>query len=377
MKEIEKIIQRYDSIDWSKEKVALGTVVKVDGSAYRRIGARLFVSSNGQWIGGISGGCLEGDALKQAQKAIMKNECSIVVYDTTEDDPHQIGVGLGCNGRIEVLFTPIDHRDEHNQIEFFKQIIHKRTSTILLQILDVSRGETNLKGDFFTQENLSEMVDSIQVEVSAVQEKIDVVYRKRKSNVFTLTNTLGHEYEVLFELIRPKVKLVCIGDNYDINAFMGIAAELGWEIHVAGKASKINKNVYKTAKKVYSLEEAQHIVPDEYTAIVLMSHDYKTDFQLLKKYITLDVPYLGLLGPKKRTKNMIEDLKEVGIEIDLNNRPTLYSPVGLDIGAESPEEIALSIAAEIIAVFRKRNAGFLKNRKGSIHEPLSKIFKNI
>ncbi|MGB1242746.1 MAG: XdhC family protein, partial [Chitinophagales bacterium] len=134
MKEIEKIIEAYQHIDWTQEKVALGTVVKVEGSAYRRIGARMFVSNNGQWVGGISGGCLEGDALKRAKIAIMKNKSSIVVYDTSEDDPHQIGVGLGCNGRIEVLFTPINHTNKDNQIEFLKNIPQKRIATILLQI---------------------------------------------------------------------------------------------------------------------------------------------------------------------------------------------------------------------------------------------------
>ena len=87
--------QRYQHIDWQREKVALGTVVKVEGSAYRRMVHECLSATNGQWVGGISGGCLEGDALKRAQMAIMKNSSSIVVYDTTEDDPHQIGVGLG------------------------------------------------------------------------------------------------------------------------------------------------------------------------------------------------------------------------------------------------------------------------------------------
>jgi xanthine/CO dehydrogenase XdhC/CoxF family maturation factor len=122
MKEIENIIHRYQNTDWNKEKVALGTVVRVEESAYRRIGARMYVSDNGEWIGGISGGCLEGDALKQAKMAISKNESSVVVYDTMDDDAHQIGIGLGCNGRIDVMFTPIDPNDKNNGIEQLIQI---------------------------------------------------------------------------------------------------------------------------------------------------------------------------------------------------------------------------------------------------------------
>ena len=368
MKEIEKIIDAYKQINWNTERVALGTVVKVEGSAYRRIGARMFVSNNGQWVGGISGGCLEGDALKRAQLAIMKNESSIVVYDTTEDDPHQIGVGLGCNGRIEVLFTPVNHLNPHNQIEFLKTIPLKRTPTVLLQILSVQGKDQSKRGRFYTSNNWMELAETLQISLKEIEEKINLVYSKRKSQVFTFFNEMGENYEVLFEWIRPKIKLVCIGDNYDINAFVGIAKELAWEIHVAGKARKLSRIVYREAQKVYSIVEAKDIEVDDYTAIVLMSHDYKTDLNLLEKYVSLNVPYMGLLGPKKRMMKMQKEFLDKEIPIDLLKMPNLYAPVGLDIGAESPDEIALSIAAEIIAVFRKREGGYLKNRKGSIHE---------
>jgi xanthine/CO dehydrogenase XdhC/CoxF family maturation factor len=366
MKEIEKIIQKYHQINWSKEQVALGTVVKVEGSAYRRIGARMFVSSNGQWVGGISGGCLEGDALKRAQIAIMKKESSIVVYDTTEDDPHQIGVGLGCNGRIEVLFTPIEN-DSNNQITFLEKIIDERKPTILLQVLNIENGDTTLRGAFYTQHTLDDLSQAINVHLDIINDKIKSVYYKRKSKVFTLTNESNEAYEVLFEVIRPKIKLVCIGDNYDVNAFMSIAKPLGWEIHVSGKQRKLSKMVYAAATQVHSLEAAKNISIDDYTAIVLMSHDYKIDLYLLKEYIQKDVPYIGLLGPKKRMQKMQGELISHGIDINLSNCANLFSPVGLDIGAESPEEIALSIASEIIAVFREREGGFLKERQGSIH----------
>lgn len=186
--------------------------------------------------------------------------------------------------------------------------------------------------------------------------------------MFTFLNKSKNEVEVLFELIRPKVRLICIGDNYDVNAFMGIATELGWEIHVAGKARKLSKTVYEHAQKVYSIIEAEGIEVDDYTAVILMSHDYKTDLALLKKYLFLDLPYIGLLGPKKRMLKMQDELVEDGFEVNLETMSNLYAPVGLDIGAESPEEIALSIAAEIVAVFRQRNGAYLRNRKGAIHE---------
>ena len=370
MKEIENIIQRYEEIDFSKEKTALGTLVKVEGSAYRRIGARMYVSDNGNWVGGISGGCLEGDALKRAKIAILKNESSIVVYDTTEDDPHQIGVGLGCNGRIEVLFTPINPDNENNQIQFLKNITNKREATILLQILSIKGKKKEMLGNFYSRENLSDLAKEIEIAKDEILQKIATVIHRRKSRVYTFENEKGEEYEILVELIRPKIKLVCIGDNYDVNAFMGIANELGWEIQVAGKPRKFSKIIHKYAKKTYSLAEAANIEFDEYTAVVMMSHDYKTDFNLLKEYLHKDIPYIGMLGPKKRFLKMQEELTEAGKTIKLEDLPNLFAPVGIDIGAESPEEIALSVASEIIAVFREREGGFLRNRVGSIHERL-------
>lgn len=364
MKEIEKIIQSYESTDWVNEKAALGTVVKVEESAYRRVGARIYVNSNGQWIGGISGGCLEGDALKRAQIAINKNKSSIVVYDTMDDDSHQIGVGLGCNGRIEVLFSPIDHTDENNPIEFLKTITSTRQTEVLLQVLSHKSAHTNLISTFYPQSKLSELAKLTSLEISNIETAISTSKHKRKSKVFNLENKSGEKFEMLVELINPKVKVICIGDNYDVNAFVSIVEELGWEIHVAGKIRKLNKHIFQLASSVCTYEEAPNIPVDDHTAVILMSHDYKTDLTLLQHYLEKDLPYIGLLGPKKRMDKMQNELKTT---IDLSSRPNIFGPVGLDIGAESPEEIALSIVSEIIATLRNRDGSSLRNRVGPIH----------
>src|SRR5580765_1415322 len=113
MKEIQSILSAYSQIDFSKTAAALATVVRVEGSSYRRTGARMLVLDNGTYLGGISGGCLEGDALRRAQKAIASEKASVVTYDTTKDDDHQVGVGLGCNGIIDVLFTPLNPNEQN------------------------------------------------------------------------------------------------------------------------------------------------------------------------------------------------------------------------------------------------------------------------
>ena len=141
MKEIKAIVEAYHKIDFSKNKAALATVVRVEGSSYRRTGARMLITDSGEWFGGISGGCLEGDALKKAKFAMAQNKATLVTYDTTEDDPYQIGVGLGCNGIIDVLLAPLDFNHMDNQVLSLQNCINSRTPKVIITV-------TKLKGHF-------------------------------------------------------------------------------------------------------------------------------------------------------------------------------------------------------------------------------------
>lgn len=362
MKEIRNIIRAYDSIDHSMEKIALASVVNVEESSYRRIGARMLVRSNGVWVGGISGGCLEGDALKRSQKAIFSNNSSRVVYDTMEDDKNQIGVGLGCNGRIEVLFTPIDPSDPNNEIEQLKKIVAHDKPSVYLKIIDCDEG-IELLG---TQRAILEdryNVDFAGIDSTHIQKAIDTA-RAKKKNIITEYVVDEKNVKVLVEFLRPETKLIIVGDNYDIMAMLGLAHTLGWKSTIIGKAKKLSKEVYKLAEKVLDYTEAESIAIHEYSAVLLMTHDYNHDKSMLPVFIRKKPGYIGMLGPKKRYLKMSKEFSD----IDLNNIDFFYSPTGLEIGAESPEEIALSIAAEIVATFRKKSGGSLRLKEGTIHE---------
>ncbi len=361
MKEIRKIIAEYDSIDHSQEKVALASVVNVEASSYRRIGARMLVRSSGLWTGGISGGCLEGDALKRSQKAIFKNAASNVVYDTMEDDKNQIGVGLGCNGRIEVLFTPIDPADANNEIEQLRKIIDAKEKNLILKIID-SRDETLLGKSMLVDDNTAtSQFANIPAEDLAF---FIAETKKRKSpSIFNITAN-NEEIKILVEFIRPETKLIIVGDNYDVLALLEIAQVLGWKSTVLGKVKKMSKAIYSLCENVLDYDAASNIEINEYTAVVLMSHDYSRDLKMLPIFLSKQPVYLGILGPKKRTEKMQNELES----IDLKNYNYFFSPTGLEIGAESPEEIALSISAEIIAKMRDKQGGFLKEKQGKIHD---------
>ena len=147
MKEIQDIIKAYDQMDFESTNVAMATVVHVDGSSYRRAGARMLVQDNGNWTGGISGGCLEGDALKKANFAMARKKADVVRYDTTQDDGKQIGVGLGCNGIIDVLLHPVDPEDPKNPVEVLRSCSEERKVNIVLTIISCTDSAPVKPGD--------------------------------------------------------------------------------------------------------------------------------------------------------------------------------------------------------------------------------------
>ncbi|MEL6356674.1 MAG: XdhC family protein, partial [Bacteroidota bacterium] len=330
--------------------------------SYRRIGARMLVRSSGLWTGGISGGCLEGDALKRSQKAIFKGAASKVVYDTMEDDKNQIGVGLGCNGRIEVLFTPIDPHNPENEIEQLKRVAITDRPSIFVKIIDAPE-ESGLLGKKKLVATFGLIPDWEGIPSSQLATYVEQTIKKKKPKVF-FTQIEDQPVKLLVEFIRPETRLIIVGDNYDVMAMLGTAQHLGWETYVVGKAKKLSKEVYKMAKKVVDYSQASDLPVHDYTAVMLMSHDYGWDKKMLPLFAAKQPAYMGMLGPKKRFHKMDKDLSD----LDLEGLDFFYSPTGLEIGAESPEEIALSIAAEIVAVMRNKPGGFLKFKEGTIHE---------
>jgi len=286
---------------------------------------------------------------------------SRVTYDTMDDDDRQIGVGLGCNGVIEVLFVPIDPHAPDNSIEQLRSILETRSPVIHMQIIEVSGDQALLGQNKIFVDN----GDNSFMELPApeVDEMTSYAIENRKNKIYKDVRIGESNCKMLCEFIRPEYQLVIVGDNYDVNSMIAIADLLGWKVNIAGRKKKMSKRMYALAHAIYEYEEIAKIEIDRYSAVLLMSHDYNWDLNILKQILDKDAAYIGILGPKKRTAKMQNDLSN----IDLDNYDNLHSPTGLDIGAESPEEIAISIVAEIIAHVRNRDGGYLKNRKGTIH----------
>ena len=381
MKEISSILNAYKSVDPATTKAALATVVRVEGSSYRRTGARMLIMDNGNWVGGISGGCLEGDALKRARLAIAAARPTLVTYDTTEDDAYQIGVGLGCNGIIDVLIAPMNP-DTPGPLDILAGCAQATRQTHIL--LTVTRMATDDKKAIGQDNDLNQRKPrqgdmirydgrgSLRVfDDEAVENQLEATIRKYvskgKSASVQLDSAEGQSLEVFVEIIPPVPHVILMGQQYDAVPLVRISNELGWQCTVVANPQKVTQTLFASANAIVSPDEFNTLTFDDYTAVVLMAHDFKTDKANLPRALATGVPFVGILGPRVRSEKMVSELADQGIPVSLAD-PRIHAPVGVDIGAASPEEISLSIVAEIRAALSGRDGSFLRLRPTTIHE---------
>jgi xanthine/CO dehydrogenase XdhC/CoxF family maturation factor len=381
MKEQKAIVEAFRQVDLLTRKVALATVVKVRGSSYRSPGARMLIMDDGKWVGSISGGCLEGDALRKARQVMTENKPMTVTYDTREESNQNLGIGLGCNGVIDVLIEPVDPENKNNPISLFEKLTSIEEPVALATIFS---------NDIYTGEKLL-IRASGETLVSFSDEVLNGLIGPHLHNLFETNKSGAKEYlmnqnivDVFIELIQPAVSLIIFGGGFDARPVSQLAKSLGWRVMVTDECvAHIAPVFFPTADKL-SLCQRDFIDRDfnitPYTACVLMSHNYEYDRDVLKKILNSEAPYIGILGPRKRFDKMIGEFSASGIEVKKEDFHRIHSPIGLDIGAETPDEIAISIIAEIQGKFANRSGGFLKYRSGPIHQRDSKsdqVFKQV
>ena len=346
MKELLEIVNAYDTAKNSNHNCVLATVVQVVGSSYRRPGARMLVLNTGLMIGAISGGCLEGDALKKALLTFTDKQNRLVTYDTSDEEDATVGIQLGCEGIIQVLFEYINNTDLNNPIELIRQAIATRQKSVLVTLFNLKNKSGPQLGtiDTYSQETYLQLSD------------------KQKQ----------WPSEVLIQAIEPTVSLVIIGAGNDAIPLMQMATILGWEVKVVdGRQTHAKQDRFINACQVLVSKPEkvlEQIIIDHRTCFVLMTHNYQYDLQMIKALISIDLPYIGLLGPKKKFNRIIEDLHKEGIKPTEKELAKIYGPTGLAIGAETSEEIASSIIAEIQAVLNNQNGAMLKWKENQIHQ---------
>jgi xanthine/CO dehydrogenase XdhC/CoxF family maturation factor len=370
MKEIRDIIQSYEDAIRDGHQTALATVVHVDGSSYRRPGARMLITDEGKLTGAISGGCLEGDALRKALLVMSQRRPTLVTYDTMDEDDAKFGVGLGCNGIIQVMIEPIDPNEDNNPIGLLKSIALKREKAVLVTIfsLDNKKDEQQgtcllLKNNVTVERGIPFLKDVLLKDGQKVLEGEQSQFRTYTGSEKTMT--------AFIELVRPAISVVIFGAGNDVIPVVAMADVLGWDtLVIDGRPAYAKKERFVTSCQVLVAKPESVIsqVPiDEYTIFLLMTHNYNYDMAMLRQLLEKNVRYVGMLGPKKKLERILNELEEQGSQFNERQLASVHSPVGLDIGAETSEEIALSILAEIKAVLSDKKGLSLHENTGTIH----------
>jgi xanthine dehydrogenase accessory factor len=363
MKELNDIIRAYDKAVSQNKKTALASVVKVEGSSYRRPGARMLVTEVGLITGAISGGCLEGDALRKAQFAIFQQQNKLEIYETTDEGDERLGVQLGCNGTVYILFEPIRNEDPNNPINLFKRAAENRKEAMIATVFNPLNKNQQTGTCLF----LSEDVKILLTDYAGIEKEGQSILEQRNSIVREHDDT-----SVLYQFIPPSIQLVIVGAGNDTQPLTELANSLGWEIIIVdGRPLYATRERFPGASRICLTKPSEVLSAanvDGQTAVVLMTHNYNYDLSALEQLIQTNCNFIGVLGPKKKLQKMLDDLAEKGIKLTDEVMHRIHGPVGLDIGAETSEEIALSILAEIKAVFSNRNGASLKERNIEIHE---------
>jgi xanthine dehydrogenase accessory factor len=370
MKELKDIVLAYEEAEREGKQTALATVVHLDGSAYRRPGARMLVTEDGKLTGAISGGCLEGDALRKAQLVMVQKKPMLVTYDTTDEDDAKVGVGLGCNGIISILIEPVNADDENNAISFLKNILAKRQSAVLVTLFSLDKKAVQPGTCILVTEAGDR---KISLNENGLKEPLlyDAEMVLKRGASVTKVYPAEPPVTAFIEMVKPAVSLIIFGAGNDTIPLVQIANILGWETTVVdGRPNYATLQRFPAAGRII-VAKPEEAIPqlsfDHNTVAVLMTHNYNYDIAVLKKLLPFKLPYIGALGPKKKLERMFDELKEQEISITEENEATVFGPTGLDLGAETADEIALSIISEIKAVLSKRTGSFLRDKDETIH----------
>lgn len=343
---------------------ALATIVSLEGSSYRRPGARMLISESGETAGSLSAGCFERDVCERAMNVMLTGEPVLVKYDTTTDEDIVWGLGLGCSGVVQVLIEPATYERVAGVMQLLAECAESETCGAIATVFrvaadaDASLGAAALvypdgtvDGDFIAPSIFDDLREAVRLGRST---------SKRYETEFGYV-------DVFLEVLQPRVRLVIFGAGHDALPVVNLARSLGWHTSVVDtRARASSREHFESADEVLLLRPEDVVTKMKLSPramVVVMTHNYLHDLELLRQLLPLPLRYLGCLGPRRRTERL---LLEISPELAVAD---VHAPVGLDIGAETPEEIALSIVSEIKTVLTERSGMQLRDRSGSIHEP--------
>jgi len=371
MTELQRLFLAYDQHRAASRPCALATVVEVLGSAYRRPGARMLVTEDGELTGAISGGCLEGDARQRARRAIFQGEPALVTYDTRDEDDPRHGLGPGCQGVVRILLEPLDFANPDNPLELLRDFARHPAPAVLATVF--ATDASGLKAAVGQRVLLSEtgVVRGTPLLAAPLAEAARATLAQRQPQVLTIETDAG-PVRASLEVLLPPLRLVVYGAGNDAQPLVHLAGSLGWHITVVdGRPNLATAARFPEAAavRIVPVRELATAQPDPLAYHVLLSHNYAYDLAALQTLLASPAPYVGLLGPRLKAQRLLDELDAFPAALVAQLRQRLHSPIGLDLGSETPEEIALAIVAEIQTQHSGRQGRPLRERAGTVHIP--------
>ena len=344
MRDIDRIRHALSAAAIRNESVVLVTVLGVEGSVYRGAGARMLVTGNAETVGAVSGGCLEADIVARAPDVVASGKAELARYDTRASDDVVLGLGLGCQGIIDLLLEPLTGAALRDAANFYAWLATRRETVTLMTLLRADGGDPPV---------------GARLVLDAAGNVLEGDAR-----------LLARPADAAHEVVHPATPLVVCGAGTDAIPLVRLAKLLGWHVTVVDHRSAfLTRERFPDADALVhanAANDAAALAPiglDTRTMGVVMAHSASHDRAYLHALLDAGAAYIGVLGPRRRTMELLGERAAAGELPD-----AVHAPVGLDLGAESPEEIALAIVAEIAAVRASRVGGSLRDRGGPIHD---------
>lgn len=336
-------------------RAAVVTVVATEGSVYRRAGARCVVLEDGRIIGVVSGGCVEKDLLEHAELVWDTGSGQLLEYDFRTPDDLIWGMGLGCNGALKLWMQPLD------------LALDAQTAGAWLADME---DRDQCTSEYWVATILASD-DPAQVAAGGLVVLASDVGVAAGEGL-TALHVRGVPVRAFVERVAPRPRLLVFGAGDDARSLVRQARMVDWHVSVID-----HRPDWLTEARFPDADERLLIRRDEYgiqpvhdySFVISMTHNYELDERVLHRMIFTPIPYLGMLGPRQRTDKMLTELAQAGRPVQPEAQTKLHAPVGLDVGAETPEEIAVGVVGEIIARKNQREGGFLRARSGPIHPP--------
>jgi xanthine dehydrogenase accessory factor len=346
MDELREILTRIRRGDY--QRAVLVTLVKREGSSYRRPGAKILITDRGDSVGSISGGCLETEIRRLAAESLRMAR-RIVELDTTSEEDAVFGFGLGCPGKLHLLFEPFRRGALPEFLHRLDDYSNRREdvalATTVCAEIPADRGNRLL----ISVDQIAGTLGSPALDRAAVRTAVTL------SDSRCLVHELaGSRTEVFYELVRPAPRLVICGAGDDAIPLARIAQETGLEVLVVDpRESHASASRFPCASRLIVAQPETlppDLAPDQRTIAVVMTHNYLRDFDFVRQLLHTRIGYIAVVGSAARGENLRRDLRSEGCR----GLDRVYTPAGLDIGSETPAEIALAILAEAKAVLSRR-----------------------